>query len=200
MRQRARFLLLFAPLLLAGCGVLGSSSTAGTAAGTADGTNAGQPWLVVERGSATPSPAPSPGAARPSPSTPATGFLPIVPVVRPTPSPTCAPQTVHFSRITSLDVVPGTTSATASWYNVGGYNLVQYRLTAISQDLRTGKQRDVGWVEVTPKTACGPMSATIKGLDRATNYVFSLDAVVERKAGDGTYAGTLYRSGVLRTK
>ncbi|WP_199513667.1 hypothetical protein [Nucisporomicrobium flavum] len=199
MSQRNRWLLLFAPLVLTGCGVLGGDSSGSGVAGAATDTNVGTPWTVVTRGSATPSPTPSSGVP-PYPLPTATGFLPLKTTPRPAPSRTCAPDTVHFSRIQALDVVAGTTSATASWYNVGGYNLVEYRLTAISQDLRPGKQRDVGWVPVRPQRACGPMTATIKNLDPKTGYVFSLDAVVTRRSGDGTHAGTLYRSPVVYTR
>ncbi|AGL19685.1 hypothetical protein [Actinoplanes sp. N902-109] len=203
--HRRRLVLLLAPLLLGGCGMLTGSSatTAGSAgsAGAASGqTNPGSPWIVVATGSPTPSPTPSSGA-RPMPYPTATGFLPITGgAAYPTPSATCGPDTVHFSQIKALTAVPGTTSAVVTWYNVGGYNLVEYRLTAISQDLRYGKQRDVGWVRVKPATACGLVSATITGLDRSTGYIFSVDAVVTRRSGDGTHAGTLYRSSVVRTK
>ncbi|GAA2499052.1 hypothetical protein [Winogradskya humida] len=204
MTHRKRWLLLLAPLLLTGCGVLtGSSATTpggGTPGSASGSTNPGQPFLVIARGSATPTPTPSSGVP-PYPIPTATGFLPITGGgARVTPTPTCGLDTVHFSRINSLTVVPGTTSATATWYDVGGYNLVEYRLTAISQDLVQGTQRDVGWKVVKPSIACGPMTATITGLDRATNYVFSLDGVVVRRSGDGTHAGTLYRSGVIKTK
>ncbi|WP_305786863.1 hypothetical protein [Symbioplanes lichenis] len=202
MRGARWALLLLVPVLLAGCGVLGGSgSTAGGGSSSATGqANGAQPWQVVVRGSATPTPTYSSGVP-PYPSAgPTTGFLPLPAATRATPTPTCSPNTVHFSQIRALDVVPGTTSAVASWYNVGGYNLVEYRLTAISQDLKFGKQRDVGWVTVKPGAACGPMTATISGLDRTTGYVFSLDAVITRRSGDGTMAGTLLRSPVVRTK
>ena len=86
-----------------------------------------------------------------------------------------------------------------SWYNVGGYNLVQFRLTATSQDVVGGRQRDVGWRVVPPSLPCGQMSATITGLDRHTGYVFSVDAVVYRRSGDGTHAATVARSLVVYT-
>lgn len=199
MRHRNRWLLLAAPLVLTGCGVLGAG-VAGS--GGKDGTTAagaGSEWTVVARGSATPSPTPSSGVP-PYPLPSSSGFLPLKPATGPAPTPTCAPDTVHFSRIQALDVVTGTTSATASWYNVGGYNLVEYRLTATSHDLKPGVQRDVGWVTIKPKQACGRMTATIRNLDPKTGYVFSLDAVVNRRSGDGTHAGTLYRSPVIATR
>jgi hypothetical protein len=203
MRSARWALLLLVPVLLAGCGVLtGSAGTTagGSSSSTAGQPNSAQPWQVVARGSATPTPTYSSGIP-PYPSAgPTTGFLPLPAATRATPTPTCSPNTVHFSQIRALDVVPGATSAVASWYNVGGYNLVEYRLTAISQDLRFGKQRDVGWVTVKPSASCGQMSATITGLDRTTGYIFSLDAVITRRSGDGTMAGTLLRSPVVRTR
>jgi hypothetical protein len=201
LKHHQRWLLLFAPLLLSGCGMLaGSSATPGGSAGSASGaTNAGSPWIVVAKGSPTVAPTPSSGVP-PYPYPTSTGFLPITGGgARPVPSPTCGLDTVHFSTIKALTVKPGATSAVVSWYNVGGYNLVEYRLTAISQDLKAGTQRDIGWVPVKPGAGCGQMTATISGLDAKTGYVFSVDAVVTRKSGDGTHAGTLYRSSVVRT-
>ncbi|MFI7599561.1 hypothetical protein [Actinoplanes sp. NPDC049681] len=201
MKNGRRWLLLFAPLLLAGCGGLGGSSTTGAPSPAAGTGNSSGNWLVVAQGTPTPTPRPSSGIP-PYPIPTSTGFLATAPAATPTASatPTCLPDTVHFSRIQALTVTPGTTSAKASWYNVGGYNLVEYRLTAISQDLQTGKQRDVGWVKVKPQQACGPMSATISKLDPKTGYIFSLDAVVTRRSGSGTHAGTLMRSSVVYTK
>jgi hypothetical protein len=159
----------------------------------------GAQWLVVAQGSATPTPRPSSGAS-PAPTATTGGFLPLNPVVRPTPSPTCARDTPHFNKINALNVVPGTTSATVDWYNVGGYNIVEFRITAISQDMLPGEQRDVGWVTVKPANPCGYLTATVPNLDRRTGYVFSVDAVVTRRSGDGTHAATVFRSSVYRTK
>ncbi|MEV8506144.1 hypothetical protein AB0368_15115 [Actinoplanes sp. NPDC051475] len=199
MNHNRRWLLLFAPLLLAGCGGLGGSSTTGIPTPAASTGNGSGSWLVVAQGSPTPTPRPSSGIP-PYPIPTSTGFLATAPTPTGSATPTCAPDTVHFSRIGALTVAPGTTSATATWYNVGGYNLVEYRLTAISQDLRTGKQRDIGWVSIRPKQQCGPMSATLTKLDPKTGYIFSLDAVVSRSSGAGTHAGTLMRSPVIYTR
>jgi hypothetical protein len=185
--------------MVSGCGVLGLGSSSGSSAGSASAApSPGASWIVVAPGSATPSPRPSFPAASPTPSN---GFLPIVgvPAATGTPIQTCSPNTFNFSKIGPADVTAGTTSAVVSWYNVGGYNLVQFRLTAISQDPKNGAQRDVGWVTVAPTIPCGQMSATITGLDRRTGYVFSVDAVVKRRSGDGTHAATVARSAVTRT-
>jgi hypothetical protein len=198
--------LLLVPFFLSGCSVLdtltGSSSSSTSISGGAGASPApsGTPWLKISQGSATPSPAASRPTGTASP-TPTGGFLPLPSANpnAPTPAATCPPTTFDFSQINALSVTPGTTSATANWYNLGGYHLVQFRMTAMSQDVVLGKQRDIGWVTVTPKTPCGPVSATITGLDRKTRYVISVDAVVYRRSGDGTHAATVFRSGPFRT-
>jgi hypothetical protein len=199
MRRRTWTVLLLAPLLLSGCGALGrSASGGGSGAAAAGAPSAGPGWVVVSRGSATPSVRSSYPAVSPTPV--AGGFLPLgTPTPTRTPISTCSPNLFDFSKIGPADVAPGRTSALVRWYNVGGYNLVQFRITATSQDLVGGKQRDAGWLVVQPGLPCGWMSATITGLDRRTGYVFSVDAVVQRRSGDGTHAATIARSGVVRT-
>ncbi len=191
-------MLALVPALLSGCGGdSGSSSGSATGDDSAFGAT-GDSWIVTAQGSATPSPRPSAGTATASPA-PA-GFLPPgTPAPAGTPTDTCSPNTFSFSRIDGLDVTPGATSAVLSWYNVGGDNLVEFRLYAISQDLKVGPQRDVGFVTVKPRNPCGEMSATVTNLDRRTKYVFSVDAVVTRRSGDGTRAATVARSGSIST-
>jgi hypothetical protein len=203
MRRKRLATLLLVPLFLSGCSALGLSSSSGSSSSSSAAgatPSPGASWIVVARGSATPSPTPSFPSASPTPTT-GTGFLPVGggPAAGGTPTPTCSPNTFKFSKVGGATAVPGTTSAVVSWYNVGGYNLVQFRLTAISQDLVGGWERDVGWVIVAPTTQCGQMSATITGLDRKTGYVFSVDAVVKRRSGDGTHAATIARTGVVDT-
>jgi len=189
------------PTLLSGCTIIPGSS-AGTIGGSrsdASGGASGPSWIVATQGSATPSPRPSYRAASPTPSaTP--GFLPMG-AATPTATPiaTCSPNTFDFSKIGWLDVTPGTTSAVLSWYNVGGDNLVEFRLYATGQDLEGGRQRDVRFVTVPPMTPCGQMTGRIGNLDRRTHYVFSVDAVVTRLSGDGTRAATVARSHSIRT-
>jgi hypothetical protein len=189
------------PALLSGCGVIPGSSSGSSGDSGAEAATGGDAasWIVSAQGSATPSPRPSGGTASPAPA-PTGGLLPLGgPAPTGTPTDTCSPNTFNFSRIDGLDVTPGASSAVLSWYNVGGYNLVEFRLYAISQDLAVGAQRDVGFVTVRPRTPCGEMSATITNLDRATEYVFSVDAVVLRRSGDGTHAATVARSGPIST-
>ena len=182
--------LLLAPLL-GGC--------SSDATPTAVPTTAGTPWVLVSAGSATPSAVPSRGTA--TPSTYPTGFLPIVstsPTPAPSGSPSCMPKA--HGRMNYADAAPATTSAVVKWYDPGGLDLVEYRLTAISQNLKSGAQRDVGWTVVTPGATCGFMTATVAGLDRGTYYVFSVDAVRTRHDQDGTVAETIARSLPIRTK
>lgn len=201
-RSAAVLALLLAPALLSGCSLLtGASSTAGSSSSSAgDAAAGGDSWIVATRGSATPSPKVTYGAA-PTPAA-TSGFLPLraAPRATGTPVPTCSPNTFNFSRIGGLDVTPGSTSAVLSWYNVGGDNLREFRLYAISQDLVTGAQRDVGFVTVKPTNPCGQMTGTIKNLSPKTTYVFSVDAVVVRKSGDGTHAATVARSHPIPTR
>jgi Fibronectin type III domain len=188
-------LLALTPLLLGGC-----ASSSGATAQAAP--SAATPWIAITGGSAAPSPTPSVSYSSPAPF--ATGFLPFS-TVSPSPTPTpsggdCANLKFHNGAINAAGVVPGTTSATVSWYNPGGADLVEYRVTAISQNLVPGEQRDVGWTVIKPGTGCGMLSAPVTGLDRRTNYVFSVDAVFTQIAGeDGTYAFTVARSIPTRT-
>jgi hypothetical protein len=199
MRHKPWAVLTLVPLLLSGCSALGLDSAPSPGGGSSAAASPGPSWIVVAQGSATPSPGPSYPAATATPSA-ATG-LPGggAPTPTGTPTATCSPNTFNFSKISVAGVTAGTTSAAVSWYNVGGYHLVQFRLTAISQDLKGGPQRDIGWVTVKPTMPCGQMNATITGLDRQTAYVFSVDAVVLRRSGDGTHAATVARSGVTYT-
>jgi hypothetical protein len=194
--------LLLLPVVLSGCSVLdtltGSSTSSSSSAG-ASPTPEGTPWIVTATGSATPSPVPSYPSG--SPTALATGFLPLPSATSTaTPTVTCAPATFDFSEINALNVTTTTTTGTAGWYNIGGYNLIQFRMTAISQDVHNGRQRDVGWAVVTPTAPCGQVTLTLKGLDRKTHYVFEVDAVVTRRSGDGTHAATVFRSSPVLTK
>jgi hypothetical protein len=204
-RRRRWLLLLAAPLLLSGCSMFTAPSAVKSGGSefnapiVGNGGN-GDDWLVVTKGSATPSPRPSTGGSPSPAATTATGFLPLAPAPRTTPSATCPRDTPHFNKINALVAVPGTTTGTVRWYNVGGYNLVEYRVTAISQDLKFGTQRDIKFVTIKPANPCGFLSATVKNLDRKTGYVFSVDAVVTRRSGDGTHAATIFRSSVVYTK
>jgi len=190
MNRRWLGIVLLTPLMLGGCG---SAEAPGVVP-----SPAGSPWVLVMTGSATPSPGPSGATVTPSPF--ATGFLPIASTSpAAAPSATGCPPPDAAQAISGATVVPRPTSAAVTWYNPGGDNLVEYRVTAIGQDLRPGQQRDVGWTVVTPGAACAFMTATVTGLDRSTDYVFSVDAVTTGYGRAGTSAATVARSGVVRT-
>jgi hypothetical protein len=190
-RRRWLGFLVLAPLMLGGCG-------SGETPAAAPTSPPGAPWLVLASGNATPSPIPSGGTGTRSPYP--SGFLPLPPgaaAPAPTGSDACPP--VKKQVINGADATAGTTSGTVTWYDPGTADLVEYRVTAISQDAMLGEQRDVGWTVVTPGATCGYLTATVTGLDRGTRYVFSVDAVSKRNNGDGTYSSTVARSGVVKT-
>ena len=199
MRRNRLAALLLLPFVLSSCGSLDTlTGSGGSSSASASPAPSASPWIVVAAGSS--APAPSPSYPTTTPTTTFGGFLPLA-SVQPTPAPsaTCPPGTYDFSRINVLAVTPGTTTAKVRFYNIGGYNLVQFRLTAISQHLMGGRQRDVGWVTINPTAGCGTVTATITGLTRKTGYIFSIDAVVTRRSGDGPRAATVFRSGVVYT-
>ena len=182
-------------LLVGGCSSGGGATTA-----TASPTPDGAPWVVVSSGSATPSPGPPVGAGG-TPSRWPTGFLPLpsgATTVTPAPTASCVPDSARGT-INGADVKASSTSAAVTFYNPGGQYLVEYRVTAISQDLVDGPQRDVGWTVITPGATCGYLTATVTGLDPRTRYVFSVDEVTRRIGKDGTQASTVARSGVVST-
>jgi hypothetical protein len=192
-RRRWLGTLVLAPLLLGGCG---SPTTTATAVPDPSGS----PFVLVANGSATPSPGLSHATGTPSPF--ASGFLPLpstnTPAASPAPTATCVGK--PRGMLNYATAVTAATSANVTWYNVGGTDLVEYRVTAIAQDLTVGEQRDVGWTVITPGSTCGYLTATLTGLDRATDYVFSVDAVRTREGTDGTTAETIARSLPTRTR
>ena len=201
-RNGALLLALIVPaLLLSGCGLIsGSSSSSSSSSDSSSGAEGGDSWIVGTQGKATPSPTPTSVSGTPKPSV-SFGFLPITGAgpATGTPTPICSPNTFNFSRVAGLDVTPSRTSAVLNWYNVGGENLVEFRLYAISQDLVVGSQRDIPYAVVKPRIPCGQMSASIGNLSPKTHYVFTVDAVVIRRSGDGTHSATVFRSHSIPT-
>jgi hypothetical protein len=183
------------PLLLLGC----SSSSSSTRPGDEETAAAGRNWIVVDGGTPTPSPTDPVGKASPTPST----TLPPLPTISPwpsgTPSSTCTPIQ-RIKKIDGLEVTPASTSAVVTWYHPGGANIVDYRVTAINQNLITGAQKEVGWTRSAPAT-CGDVSATVTGLDPQTPYTFVVDVVLKRDnfSLEGVYTQTIARSGVIST-
>ncbi|MEU4419714.1 fibronectin type III domain-containing protein [Actinoplanes sp. NPDC024001] len=177
------------PLLLAGC-----ASEATPIERDAVG---GAEWLLVEEGKATPSPTVKFGTASPTPSL----TLPPLPSASGSPAAkpgaSCTPVQ-SAGGINGLDVEPASTEAVVTWYHPGGSNIVDYRVTAISQDLRVGAQSEVGWTQAAPET-CGDVSATVTGLEPGTDYVFSVDVVMRQTGLEGTTTRTVARSQVVST-
>jgi hypothetical protein len=193
----ALLLIPFAPLLLGGCG-----SSATSAQGVTPSASATSPWISTVNGSAAPSPTPSISYSSPTPFP--TGFLPISSAsVSPTPTPSaddCRNIQFHVGQINAATAVTSSSSATVTWYNPGGSTLVEYRVTAIAQNLAVGSQRDIGWTVIKPPaTGCGFMSAPVTGLDPKTSYVFSVDAVFTKLGEDGTWAKTIARTIPMKT-
>jgi hypothetical protein len=181
----------FAGLLLGGCAKASTNAQATVA------PSATTPWMLSNGGPVTPVPTPAVSYSSPAPFP--SGFLAIS-TVSPTPAPAvsgndCASIKFHRGQIDSATVSAGTTSATVTWYNPGGADLVEYRVTAIAEhQLSVGNQRDIGWTVIKPGSGCGMMSAPVTGLDRQTAYVFSVDAVFTKIGKDGTWASTVARS------
>ncbi|WP_433826308.1 fibronectin type III domain-containing protein [Actinoplanes sp. CA-015351] len=193
--RRKSTLILFAaalPLAIGGC----SSADSPSPSATED--RSGTDWINTDAGKRTPSPTTRYGTASPTPEvtlpTLATNTSPTAKA-----SPSCTTPPKGAGGINGLDVRPSSTSAIVTWYHPGGGNIVDYRVTAFSQDLIAGEQEPVGWATVTPVT-CGDLSATVTGLTPATHYIFVVDKVMTHASGvDGTYAKTVARSGVVST-
>jgi hypothetical protein len=185
------------PAFLSGCGALGLSSSPEPEASTPE---PGSNWLLLAEGDTAPSPSTGypAGAAAPT-ATSGAGLATTTPTPTATASATCSDDGVTFGPISGATVVASATSAKVTWHSTGGTDLLRYRVTAISQNLVTGHQRDIGYTALTPTKNCGPISATITGLDPKTEYVFSVDAVVRRESGSGTRAATVARSSVTST-
>ncbi|WP_229076224.1 hypothetical protein [Actinoplanes sp. DH11] len=170
------------PLLLGGCAALGLGDGPGSSA--ADG-NAGEPWIEVAAGAATPSPVPTRGkaaaTAEPAVSTPA-------------PDPACTkiwPRTEPV--LIPVEVTPGAGSLKVEWPRQYDSD---YRVTAVPQELVSGPQPEPEWQAVAPGTGCS-VSTTITGLIPGAAYIVWLDAPNTGYDTDGTrhlYSG---RSGVV---
>ncbi|MEV6306173.1 hypothetical protein AB0M02_42645 [Actinoplanes sp. NPDC051861] len=169
---------------LGGCAALGLGDTPGDA--TADQAAAGESWIRVEEGRATPSPTPSRGKS-PSPSADPT-------LSAPAPDPSCTrlwPRTDPV--LIPVVVTAGAGSLKVEWprqYDSG------YRVTAVPQALVYGKQPEPVWQTVAAGTGC-TVTATITGLTPGAAYIVWLDAPDTGYERDGTrhlYSG---RSGVV---
>ncbi|MFF5232096.1 fibronectin type III domain-containing protein [Dactylosporangium sp. NPDC000521] len=108
--------------------------------------------------------------------------LPKVSRSHPTPSmsPTDCTGVVRPGVINGVEVVPGTTSATVSWWNIGDPSIASYQLTAMSQELLIGPQPGWTWQTVPPGRGCTRVTTTVTGLISQTPYVFVVHAVLKK--------------------
>lgn len=180
---------LLVPVLLSGCAALGfdmSMAPNPESSASAGGPVSDAGWIVGATGSPTPSPTPTLGNGKyPGASLPPVSFPPVdssCPMTW-TPEPVLIPMTI----------TPGKGSLAVSWPRQYASN---YRITAVPQPLRSGKQPDPVWQDVAPADGC-TVTATISGLASGTAYVVWLDAPNTGHWRDGarhTYAG---ESGVV---
>lgn len=162
---------------------------------------AGDSWIIVERG--------DPPPDKPAP-------LPAVPLQEELPEVLHLPEPVHAEVAEHLDprcvgnitpgdiapltVDPGATTATVRWYHPGDPHVLTYRVTSISQKLVVGRQPELRWQQVEPGEGCHTLTATVKGLQRDTPYVFSVDVVRLATWQNTTRTATVARSGVVATR
>jgi hypothetical protein len=199
MRTRPRTAVLVAGsavALLSGCSALGISAAEDGGAQVSTGKGSTNSWVLVSQGARRPSAAPG-GGATPS-ATPLLTLRPTTTGAMPSAmgTPACAGNE-QLGGIAGLAVKPGAGSATVTWYNPGDPRLVQYRLTAIPQNLVGGSQPDLTWQEIAPGAGCRTMTATVTGLTSGAPYVFSLDAVLTNYDTDGNRTATIARSLVV---
>jgi hypothetical protein len=185
MRLRKILLPLIAlPIAVGGCSLIGldtSTPTTGLPSATPD---AGGDWIVVATGSATPSPGPSQGRSRP-PVLPAVSFLPVVPG--------CAEAWTMSPPLIPITVVPGAGKLTVTWRRQYASD---YRIAAVKQPLKAGKQAEYTWQNVAAGTGC-TVSATISGLSKGVPYIVWMDAPGTGHERDGTRHPYSGRSGVV---
>ncbi|MEV6631316.1 hypothetical protein AB0M54_11240 [Actinoplanes sp. NPDC051470] len=180
---------LLVPVLLSGCAALGfdmSMKPNTEASDSAGGPVSDAGWIVGETGKATPSPTPTVGNGKY-----AGASLP--PVSFPPRDPSCPRARTAEPVLIPMTITPGAGSLTVSWPRQRASN---YRITAVPQPLRSGKQPDPVWQDVAPAGGC-TVTATISGLKKGLPYVVWLDAPASGYWKDGTrhtYAG---ESGVV---
>jgi len=166
---------------LAACGGTPAPTSSPTPAAGDD-----KPWVVVQTGSATPSPRPA-NAGSPRPPLPPVSYLPT--------SPGCAIGRPDSGQVLiPMNVTPVAGGFRVEWPAAYGPT---YRITAVHQPLVAGAQPTPSWQSVQAGTGC-TVSATITGLIPGDPYIIWLDAPDTPRGPDG--ARSLYsgKSGVVK--
>jgi hypothetical protein len=169
---------------VAGCGVLpGLGGTDGGGGAKQDGKVLDLPQKTVySKGDAVD---PSAGMTTGAPVRgPLASISPLPKVSRGYPTPSMSPTectgVVRPGVINGATVVPSTTTATVSWWNIGDPSLVEYQLTWMSQELLIGPQPGWTWQSVAPGKGCTRVTATVTGLISQTPYVFVVHALLKK--------------------
>jgi hypothetical protein len=188
-RRAGAGLVLFCALLsgVAGCGVLpglgGSATDGATGSGKGSGNvvNLPEKTVYLRGDTADPSAGLTTGAPVRGPIASMSPFASRTPATAtPSYSPTECTGAYRQGVVNGADVVPGTTSAVVSWWNIGDPALTEYRVAAVSQDLYKGPQPTWTWQTVAPGTGCSRVSTTITGLGSGVPYVFVVHAVLKK--------------------
>lgn len=133
---------------------------------------------------------------------PLASISPLPRVRRSYPTPSLSPSectgVVRPGVINGVDVVPGTASATVSWWNIGDPSIVEYRLTAMPQELLIGPQPGWTWQTVAPGKGCTRVTATVTGLISQTPYVFVVHALLKKYESLPPTAPEVARSEAVR--
>jgi hypothetical protein len=180
--MRLAVLVVAALLSVAGCSSLTGTPSAKPKTSTSAGAQLQLPENTVFEVGTTPSPSPAPNG---SPIRSPLAELPPLPSASgmypsssPYPSPGQCGGYYRQGVRNGLTVVPGTTSATVSWWNLGDPALQSYELAAVSQELTFGIQPPWKWQTVEKSTGCNQITTTFTGLSSGKPYVFVLHAVL----------------------
>ncbi|MEV4511950.1 hypothetical protein AB0K00_23660 [Dactylosporangium sp. NPDC049525] len=206
MKRRLGAALVLASALLAGvagCGALPGlgGSDPGGAGAKKDGKVLDLPQKTVySKGDAVD---PSAGMTTGAPARgPIASISPLPKVSRSYPTPSLSPTectgVVRPGVVNGASVLPGTTSATVSWWNIGDPALVEYQLTWMSQELLIGPQPGWTWLAVAPGKGCTRVTATVTGLVSQTPYVFVVHALLRKYDSLPPTAPEIARSASVR--
>jgi hypothetical protein len=175
---------------VAGCGAVpglgGAGSGAGDPTGAArdDGRAENLPERTVYLKGEAGNPSAGQGTGAPirgpiaslSPFVGRTGGYTASPSSRPT---ECTGQ-VLLGVVNGADVVPGTTSATVTWWNIGDPAITEFRVAAVTQQIYYGTQPPWTWQSVAPGGGCTRLSTTVTGLTSGAAYVFVVHALLKK--------------------